>query len=114
MQDLADAGAGARACAVARELTKQFEEVRRGTVAELAEYYEQAAPRGEVVIVLAGAAAVAPDEEVVRAEARRLREGGARARDVAAELSARFGVPRNLAYRLAQEAGGDATNAEDA
>ena len=114
LRDLAEAGAGERGCAVARELTKQFEEVRRGTVAELAEYYEQAAPRGEVVIVLAGATAEAPDEAAVRAEARRLRQGGASARDVAAELAGRFGVPRNLAYRLAQEAGDDATNGDDA
>ena len=114
LRDLVEAGAGARGCAVARELTKQFEEVRRGTVAELAEYYAQAAPRGEVVIVLGGATAVAPDEGVMRSEARRLRDGGASARDVAAELGTRFGVARNLAYRLAQEAGDVATDGGDA
>ena len=47
-------GRGRAGSAVARELTKQFEEVRRGTVAELAAYYDDAPPRGEVVIVIAG------------------------------------------------------------
>ena len=108
LQELAAAGAAERGCAVARELTKQFEEIRRGTVAALAAYYGSSAPRGEVVIVLGGAPAVAPDEDAARAEARRLRAGGARARDVAAAIAARFGVPRNVAYRLAQDAGDDA------
>ena len=44
---------GPRPAAVARELTKRFEEVRRGSLAELAAHYGQAgAPRGEVVIVI--------------------------------------------------------------
>jgi len=47
-------GAG-RWAAVARELTKVHEEVRRGTLAELHAHYAEHAPRGEVVIVVAGA-----------------------------------------------------------
>ena len=54
LAELTGAGAGERATVVARELTKQYEELRRGTVAELAAYYEQSPPRGEVVIVIAG------------------------------------------------------------
>lgn len=46
-------GAG-RECCVSRELTKLFEENRRGTLAELAAYYKEKAPKGEIVIVLAG------------------------------------------------------------
>jgi 16S rRNA (cytidine1402-2'-O)-methyltransferase len=104
LAELARAGAGGRTAAVARELTKQFEETRRGTVAELAAYYVDAPPRGEVVIVIAGAAA--PDsvsEDVLRARAAELRAEGRSARDVAAALSAELGAPRNLAYRLAHE-----------
>jgi 16S rRNA (cytidine1402-2'-O)-methyltransferase len=89
--------------AVARELTKQFEEVRRGTVEELARYYEGSPPRGEVVIVLAGAAPVALDEAVARERARALLAAGARARDVAHTLITEHGVARNVAYRLAHE-----------
>lgn len=104
LAELARAGAGERQAVVARELTKQFEETRHGTVADLAAYYVDAPPRGEVVIVIAGAAA--PDsvsEEVLRARAAELRAQGRSARDVAAALTAELGAPRNLAYRLAHE-----------
>jgi 16S rRNA (cytidine1402-2'-O)-methyltransferase len=104
LAELAHAGAGERATVVARELTKQFEEVRRGTVAALAAYYDDAPPRGEVVIVIAGAAApVGATEEEMRARAAELRGAGRSARDVAAALAAELGAPRNLAYKLAHE-----------
>ena len=103
LADIAAAGAGDREAVVARELTKQYEEVRRGTVSALAAYYGQTPPRGEVVIVVAGGVVHAPDEETLRAEARRLRAAGARAREVVSTLVADFGASRNLAYRLAHE-----------
>ena len=46
-------GTDCRAC-VCRELTKFFEEVKRGTVTELAEYYTAKPPKGEIVIVVEG------------------------------------------------------------
>jgi 16S rRNA (cytidine1402-2'-O)-methyltransferase len=97
-------GAGPRAAAVARELTKQFEEIRRGTVAELAAYYQGSSPRGEVVITLAGRTREPLAEDALRARARTLRESGLSARDIAAALVREDGAPRNLAYRLAHEA----------
>lgn len=105
LADLAEAGAGERRAAVAREMTKQFEEVRRGTVAELRTYYDAHAPRGEVVIVIGGGTTQAPGEEQVRERARALRAQGLSARDVAARLASELGVPRNAAYRMAQEEG---------
>ena len=93
-----------RETVVARELTKQFEEFRRGTVASLSAYYNDTPPRGEVVIIIAGAPFAAPDESALRDDARALFARGLSARDVAAELS-KLGAPRNLAYRLAQEGG---------
>lgn len=96
-------GAGEREVVVARELTKQFEETRRGTVAEMARYYADAPPRGEVVIVLAGRAPSSPDEGAARERARVLRQGGASARDVARALVEEHGLARNAAYRLAHE-----------
>ncbi|HEV2180968.1 MAG TPA: 16S rRNA (cytidine(1402)-2'-O)-methyltransferase [Gemmatimonadaceae bacterium] len=96
-------GAGEREVAVARELTKQFEETRRGTVAELARYYADAPPKGEVVIVLAGRVPSSPDEGAARERARVLRQGGASARDVARALVEEHGIARNAAYRLAHE-----------
>ena len=43
-----------RKAAVVRELSKMFEECKRGTLEELAEYYEKHTPKGEIVIVLSG------------------------------------------------------------
>jgi 16S rRNA (cytidine1402-2'-O)-methyltransferase len=103
LAELAEAGAGERATVVARELTKQYEELRRGTVAELAAYYGLTPPRGEVVIVIAGRIPEAISEDELRARAHALRAEGRSARDVAAALAAEFGAPRNLAYRLAHE-----------
>jgi 16S rRNA (cytidine1402-2'-O)-methyltransferase len=104
LAELARAGAADRSAVVARELTKQFEEVRRGTVADLAAYYHHAPPRGEVVLVIAGAAAPAgASEEMLRARTASLHAEGRSARDIAAALTAELGAPRNLAYRLAHE-----------
>jgi 16S rRNA (cytidine1402-2'-O)-methyltransferase len=51
---------GDRQAVVARELTKKFEEVARGTVSQLMERFSRKKPRGEVVVVLAGSAAQKP------------------------------------------------------
>jgi 16S rRNA (cytidine1402-2'-O)-methyltransferase len=103
LAELAEAGAGDRATVVARELTKQYEELRRGPLAELAAYYGESPPRGEVVILIAGRIPRATSEDELRARANQLRAEGRSARDVAAVLSAELGAPRNLAYRLAHE-----------
>lgn len=43
-----------RACSVARELTKMFEENKRGTLKEVADYYKSKSVKGEIVLVVAG------------------------------------------------------------
>lgn len=101
--ELTESGLEHRRAVVGRELTKQFEELTRGTVAELARYYENVPPRGEVVIVIEGAGEVSLGEDAFRARARELRASGASARDVVAALMDEMGAPRNLAYRLAHE-----------
>jgi 16S rRNA (cytidine1402-2'-O)-methyltransferase len=103
LDELRANGLASRRAAIARELTKQFEEVRRGTVEELARYYADAPPRGEIVIVIEGATEVAASEETLRERARALRAAGASARDVVTALTAELGASRNVAYRLAQE-----------
>jgi len=95
--------AGDRPAVVARELTKQFEELRRGTLESLGAYYKDAPPRGEVVMVIAGAPPAVLDESKLRDEARTLRARGLSVRDVVGELTRR-GAPRNLAYRIAKTA----------
>jgi 16S rRNA (cytidine1402-2'-O)-methyltransferase len=105
LQDLVEAGCGGRRAVVARELTKQYEEFRRGTVAELAEYYRDEPPRGEVVVIVDGRAgeAVEHDPEALRQSVATLRAEGVGARDIARALVERFGIARNEAYRMAHE-----------
>jgi len=103
LADLEAAGAGEREAVVARELTKQYEEFRRGTVRELARYYEEHEVRGEVVLLVAGAPPLVLDETALRERAAALRADGMSARDVTRVLMESQQVPRNLAYRIAHE-----------
>jgi 16S rRNA (cytidine1402-2'-O)-methyltransferase len=100
---LAEAGAGERPAVVARELTKQFEEFKRGSVAELAGVYRDVDPKGEVVLVIAGAEKSAVSEAELSDAARKLRASGNSPRDVMEHLMSGLGAPRNLAYKLAHE-----------
>jgi 16S rRNA (cytidine1402-2'-O)-methyltransferase len=96
-------GNGARPAVVAREMTKQFEEVKRGTVSELRAYYENKPPRGEVVLVIAAAVEQAPASDVVQTRVDALRASGMSARDTATTVAAELGVSKRVAYRLAQQ-----------
>jgi 16S rRNA (cytidine1402-2'-O)-methyltransferase len=95
-----------RPAAMARELTKRFEEVRRGTLAELAALYAEQPPRGEVALVVGPA-----PEEAGAGEAeldRRLHEAlaaGLSLRDAAATVAAATGLPRRQVYARALEIG---------
>lgn len=100
---LAEAGAGDRAAVVARELTKQFEEFKRGTVAELASVYKDANPKGEVVLVIAGADKPVVTERALNDAAAELLASGKPPRDVMDHLVSALGAPRNLAYKIAHE-----------
>ena len=44
-----------RECSVAREISKKFEEHKRGALAEVASWYKEHEPKGEIVIIVAGA-----------------------------------------------------------
>lgn len=105
LQDLANAGAGDRRAVVARELTKRFEEFRRGSVAELGDLYRKADPKGEVVILLAGGGADRPQvtEGEMTAAASTLRAAGNSAREVMEYLISELRAPRNVAYRIAHQ-----------
>src|SRR2546421_11585600 len=94
-----------RRAAVARELTKLFEETRSGTLAELAGYYARAPVRGEVTVVVAGAGRPAREERPPDPEerARALLAQGMTRKDVADRLAAETGITRNTAYRLVNE-----------
>ncbi|MTJ80284.1 MAG: 16S rRNA (cytidine(1402)-2'-O)-methyltransferase [Telmatospirillum sp.] len=99
---------GPRDAAVARELTKLHEEVRRGNLTELARHYAEAgAPRGEVVVVVGPPA----PEEAPAGDALdgALRQALAHLslRDAAATVAAATGLPRRQVYRRAMELAGD-------
>lgn len=105
--------AGDRDVVVGRELTKQYEEFRRGTPASVGAYYSETPPRGEVVILIAGAPPVVPSAEDMQRLAAELRASGMTVKDVVAALAQR-GVARNEGYRMAQEADiGDRTSDGD-
>jgi 16S rRNA (cytidine1402-2'-O)-methyltransferase len=104
LAELDAAGAGTRHVAIARELTKRFEEIRRGTVAALAAEVGDTALRGEVVLVLEGASApVVASEDDLRALAAQWRAEGVSPRDIVGRLTQEHGVPRNVAYRIAHD-----------
>jgi 16S rRNA (cytidine1402-2'-O)-methyltransferase len=90
-----------RPVAVCRELTKVHEEVVRGTAAELAERYGQAAPRGEVVLVVGGARESGADADLDAAVAAlaRLVEAGAKPRPAAGVVAELTGLAPNAVYR---------------
>lgn len=88
-----------REVAVCRELTKRFEEITRGPVAELAERFG-APPKGEVTLVVGpGPGPAAPDHDEAHAAVAELVGAGA-PRRVAADVVARLsGLSRNELYR---------------
>ena len=103
LEALVQAGAGERSAVVARELTKQFEEFRRATVGELATHYGASDPKGEVVIMIAGASEAPVSEAELNDAAKKLRASGKKPRQVMDHLIGALGAPRNLAYRIAHE-----------
>jgi 16S rRNA (cytidine1402-2'-O)-methyltransferase len=97
------AALGERRIAVCRELTKLHEEIFRGTLTEAIGHFVE--PRGEFTLVVEGAPEAASEatDDDLRAELRRLRTLGASARDAAAEVALRTGVPRRRVYALSME-----------
>ncbi|WP_405011890.1 16S rRNA (cytidine(1402)-2'-O)-methyltransferase [Kitasatospora sp. NBC_01539] len=93
---MADAFGADRPAAVCRELTKTYEEVRRGPLAELAAWAADGV-RGEITVVVAGAPP-APPEEVGPAElARRVavrEEAGESRKEAIAAVAAALGLPK--------------------
>lgn len=103
---------GPRDAALCRELTKRFEEVRRGSLPDLAAGAAAEPPRGEIVLVIdrgrAGPAAADVEGALAEALARMT------VKDAAAEVARRLGLPRREVYQRALEiAKGGAAFGED-
>jgi 16S rRNA (cytidine1402-2'-O)-methyltransferase len=106
LADLA-AAFGDRPAAVCRELTKRFEEVRRGGLPELAAWYAANAARGEITVVVGPAGAEKTDAEDLDGQLRRALQG-ASVRDAAALVAAATGLPRKVVYARALVLSGEA------
>jgi 16S rRNA (cytidine1402-2'-O)-methyltransferase len=100
LRDLTDAFGPERDAAVCRELTKTYEEVRRGSLAELAEW-AAGDVRGEITLVVAGApdepaADVGPD--VLAAEVAAREQAGQPRKEAIAEVARARGVPKREVF----------------
>jgi len=97
-----------RQAALGRELTKKFEEFRRGTLAELLAYYEENEPRGEYVIIVEGAGeeTVAEVQEEVLSPAElchKLMAEGLAKKEAMRETAKRMGLSRRDVYQAMLE-----------
>ena len=101
---------GDRPAAIARELTKKFEEFRRGRLSELLAWCEETPPRGEFVLVVGGAeekteaVPTAPEDAVELARA--LAAGGMAKKEAIREAARRTGLSRRDVYQAVLAAEG--------
>ncbi|WP_035303938.1 16S rRNA (cytidine(1402)-2'-O)-methyltransferase [Actinokineospora inagensis] len=100
LADAVDVLGGERRAAVCRELTKSYEEVKRGTLAELAEWAKDGV-RGEITVVLAGAEPRTLDLDTLVGRVRALAAEGTRLKDAAAEVAAATGMSKKALYDAA-------------
>ncbi|UTX54054.1 16S rRNA (cytidine(1402)-2'-O)-methyltransferase [Leucobacter aridicollis] len=100
LADLADAFGADRPAAVCRELTKMYEEVKRGGLAELTQW-AQAGVRGEIVVVVGGATAAATSPEDALAEVLERVAAGDRLKDVTREVAEASGLSSKELYAAA-------------
>ena len=102
LTSMADAFGAERPAAVCRELTKTYEEVRRGPLTELVAWAGEGQVRGEIVVVVAGAvrATTASTSDLV-AEVLARADAGERLKEAVAEVATVAGVPKRDLYAAA-------------
>ncbi|HEY8454381.1 MAG TPA: 16S rRNA (cytidine(1402)-2'-O)-methyltransferase [Actinopolymorphaceae bacterium] len=106
LEAMADAFGAERHAAVCRELTKMHEEVRRGSLRDLVDWARESGVRGEVTVVVAGAADAdarrpAPSERELRRLVDELVSDGISRRDAVTQVAAETGLPRRTVYAAA-------------
>ena len=104
LADLADVLGGERQAALCRELTKKFEEVRRGTLTDLAEGVQGASVKGEVVLLVDRAHSQSVNESDVEEALTQALETHS-VRDAANLVSEMYGLPRRPIYQKALKLG---------
>ena len=97
LADAADVLGGDRRAAVCRELTKTYEEVRRGPLSDLAAW-AAGGLKGEITVVVAGAPAVAVDLPAGVARVAERVDRGERLKDACAAVAAETGLSRKALY----------------
>lgn len=101
LRDMAQVFGGDRPISLCRELTKLHEEVVRTTLSAAVSRYEQAPPKGEFVLVIAGAAPVERRQvplETAVLRIRTLMAAGASRKDAARQTAQETGLPKNVIY----------------
>ncbi|MGI6065934.1 MAG: 16S rRNA (cytidine(1402)-2'-O)-methyltransferase [Bacillota bacterium] len=94
---------GDRRVAVVREITKKFEEIIRGSLKELINYYTKNLPRGEFTLVVAGAPPAAvevPDLNQLKEEVNRLIDAGMPKKEAIKEVAHRYHIPKRTVYDI--------------
>ena len=104
LQDMADTFGTDRSISLCRELTKLHEEVVRTTLGQAIQKYTDTPPKGEFVLVLAGAPeeaepAASPDDAAARVEA--LMAGGLSRKDAVRQTAQELNLPKNVVYDAA-------------
>ncbi|MFQ5947749.1 MAG: 16S rRNA (cytidine(1402)-2'-O)-methyltransferase [Acidimicrobiia bacterium] len=108
LEDLTSALGESRPLVICRELTKAFEEVWRGTLAEAVEQWGPQPRRGEFTLVVAGVPPVEPDLEKAVAQVEAELTGEERLSDVVRLVAERTGVPRRELYEAVHRRRGQA------
>lgn len=104
LEDLAEAFGTDRSISLCRELTKLHEEVIRTTLGQAVEYYQENPPKGEFVLVVAGAPAQetagASDSDAAARVAQLMQEGMSR-KDAVKQTAKELNLPKNVVYDIA-------------
>jgi 16S rRNA (cytidine1402-2'-O)-methyltransferase len=100
LADLAASFGPERPAALCRELTKTFEEVRRGTLADLVAGVESDPPRGEITLVVGGAPPVVASRTAsdLAADVATREAAGTPRKAAIAEVAAESGIPKREVY----------------
>lgn len=104
LADMRDTLGEAREAAVARELTKLFEETRRGTLTELAAYYaEHGKPKGEIVVLVGPPPAIAAPDDATLKAALEIALKTQPTKTAANAVAAQYNLPKRDVYQRALE-----------
>ena len=104
LEDLRDAFGNDRGISLCRELTKLHEEVVRTTLGEAVEKYTANPPKGEFVLIVAGAEAPVKEEASetdAAARVAQLIEEGLSRKDAVKQTAKELGLPKNVVYDIA-------------